>query len=194
MDAIASRARSVSVAEAALDELRVEVTGILDELADTIDVQLEFPLAPVVLGDQEHKPVGPARLDVVLTYAGSGIVASGTVAVDFNLKCSRCLADFVLPIVADVEGFYVRPGVEAEVPEEQEAQPIVSRHIDLMPAISSAIALAMPFAPLHDPDCAGICVTCGSDLAEGPCGCEKDLSLSPFAALKDFVPAEDDDS
>ena len=194
MDAIASRARSVSVADVAPRELRVDVTGILDELADTIDVELEFALEPIELGPQRFVPTSEAELNVVLTYTGTGIVASGTVAVDVSTTCARCLTEFEMTVVGDVQGLYVRPGVEAEVPEEQEAEEITGRHIDLMPAISAGFALALPFAPLHSPDCAGMCVTCGQDLSEGACSCEEDLSRSPFAVLKDVVTGEENNS
>ncbi len=181
------------MAEAAPTELKVDVATILDELADTIDVELEVPLAPITLGQEAFTPVAPALVDVALTYAGSGIVAHGTVTVDVQAECSRCLTEFVMTAAGDVEAFYVRPGVESEIPEEQEAEPITGRDIDLLPALRAALALSLPFAPLHDPDCQGICFMCGADLSAGPCGCEPDRSSSPFAVLKDIVkePAED---
>jgi len=181
------------VAEVAPRELRVDVTGILDELADTIDVEMEFALEPIELGPQRFTPTGPAELSVLLTYTGTGIVASGTVAVDVTTTCARCLTEFDMAVVGDIQGLYVRPGVEAEVPEEQEAEQITGRHIDLMPAVNAGFALALPFAPLHAPDCVGMCVTCGKDLAEGPCDCGEDFSRSPFAVLKDVVTSEDND-
>lgn len=182
------------MAEHAPRELSVDVTGILDELADTIDVELEFPLEPIDLGPQHFVPTGPAELNVLLTYTGTGIVASGTVAVDVITTCSRCLTEFEMNVVGDVQGLYVRPGVEAEVPEEQEAEQITGRQIDLMPAINAGFALALPFAPLHSPDCAGMCVTCGTDLSDGPCGCVEDLSRSPFSVLKGVVTGEDNNA
>ncbi|PKQ38653.1 MAG: hypothetical protein CVT59_00760 [Actinobacteria bacterium HGW-Actinobacteria-1] len=189
-----SRARSGSVAEATPDQLKIDVAAIVDELADTIDVELEFPLAPITLGTEEFVPVAPARVDVTLTYAGTGIVASGTVAADLAATCSRCLQEFVMTATGDVEGFYVRPGTEAEIPEEQEAELIVGRDIDLLPALRAALALALPFAPVHDEECKGICGTCGADLSAGPCDCTPDLSLSPFAVLKDIITDSGDDA
>ncbi len=175
------------MAEATPNELKVDVAAIIDELADTIDVELAFPLAPILLGTEEFAPVAPADVDVTLTYAGTGLVASGTVTVDVRATCSRCLKEFVMSATGDVEGFYVRPGVVAEIPEEQEAETITGRDIDLLPALRAALVLALPFAPLHDPDCPGICTNCGVDLSAGSCSCEPDLSLSPFAALKDMI-------
>ena len=175
-------------------ELKVDVAAIEEELADTIDVELEFPLEPVVLGSETFTPVAPAVVDVLLTYTGTGIVASGTVTAEFDAECSRCLEPFVLKAIGDVEGFYIRHGIEAEIPDKQDAERIVGREIDLLPALRAALVLALPFAPLHTPDCAGICGICGADLANGPCSCEPDRSASPFAALKDIVIEQDDDA
>ena len=53
----------------------------------------------------------------------------------------------------------------------------------------------LPLVPLCDEDCKGLCPTCGANLNEGPCGCEKEqsdgpdeceLAKNPFAALANF--------
>jgi uncharacterized protein len=43
--------------------------------------------------------------------------------------------------------------------------------VDLAPLAREAIVLALPLAPLCRPDCLGLCVDCGADLNDGPCGC-----------------------
>lgn len=182
------------MAEATPDALKIDVAAIADELADTIDVELEVPLEPIALGTERFVPVSHAHVDALLTYAGSGIVASGTITGDFMAQCSRCLADFVMTATGDIEGFYVRPGTESEIPEEQEAELITGREIDLLPALRAALVLALPFAPVHDVDCPGICPACGADLTQGPCACEPEVSSSPFAVLKDLVIEPRDDS
>jgi len=65
--------------------------------------------------------------------------------------------------------------------------------VDIMDAVLSVLTLELPFAPVHDEQCKGICATCGADLNEGPCGCEPVLRDSPFAALKGLL-SEGEDS
>jgi uncharacterized protein len=188
VDATASRARSGSVAEVTPQQLLIDVKDILDELAETIGVDTEFPLEPLVLGTETFVPVRDAHVDVTVTYTGTGqVVAHGHVDVDVTTQCSRCLKDFTFTTSGDVEGFYVRPGHDEEIPEEQEVEYIHDRSIDVLPAVRSALILELPFAPLHDDACAGICATCGADLTDGTCDCEPDRPDSPFAALKDLV-------
>ena len=40
--------------------------------------------------------------------------------------------------------------------------------IDLEPAIRDAVVLALPLAPLCQPDCPGLCAVCGVRLADEP--------------------------
>ena len=194
MAAIASRARSASVAEVAPQQLLVDVKEILDELADSVGVDADFPLEPLVLGTETFAPVGPARVDVTVTYTGTGqVIAHGRVEVEVSTACSRCLQDFTFIAGGDVEGFYVLPGHDDEIPEEQEVEYIHDRAVDLLPAVRSALILDLPFAPLHDESCAGICATCGADLTGGSCGCAPVRAESPFSALQDLMTESGDD-
>lgn len=186
-----SKGRSAaSVAEAPPCELRVDVSDILEELAESIHYVGELSLDTLVIGTEEFRPQAAARLDCTLTFAGTAIVAEGTVEVEVSAVCSRCLAEFSLPVRAALEGFYVERGAETGVPDEQEVEYVSERSIDLLPAVHTALLLELPFAPLHDPDCPGICATCGKDLAEGPCSCEPSPTTSPFADLKELFDRE----
>ncbi|MHB1340259.1 MAG: YceD family protein [Coriobacteriia bacterium] len=173
--------------EVAPRDLRIDVSDILDNLADTQDAGADVVLDPIVVGTETFVPVAPAHVEVTLTYAGTAIVAEGQVTVDLQAVCSRCLREFVMPARGTLEGFYVRPGTQDELPEEQEYEFIDDRSIDLLPAVRAALAIEVPFAPVHDPDCAGICPTCGKDLATGACACEPARPDSPFAGLKDLL-------
>jgi len=52
----------------------------------------------------------------------------------------------------------------------------------------AALVIEAPFAPLHDPGCAGLCATCGTDLNVETCTCgEAAAEGHPFSALKDLL-------
>lgn len=171
--------------------LAVDVRPLLEDLGATLSLDTDADLPDISLGTETFTPLGPAHLIAHVTNSGAGIVVSGTIDATFQATCSRCLREFPLAISAPVEGFYVQPGHDDEIPEEQEVSYITEGgSIDLMEQILAAIVLELPFAPLHAEDCPGICPECGADLAEGPCGCEPDRSDSPFAVLKDLLPPE----
>ena len=181
--------------EAAPQQFLIDIKSIVDELADTVEIDADLELAPLVLGLESFSPAGPAHVEATVTYTGAGqVIVHGRVVVDLNATCSRCLKDFVFRATGDVEGFYVRHGADKEIPEEQEFEYIDDRSIDILPAIRAALALDLPFAPLHDPECKGICPRCGVDFNESTCDCEPDVSDSPFAALKDLVDDADGDA
>jgi uncharacterized protein len=73
------------------------------------------------------------------------------------------------------------------MPEEQEVELIADdMTVDLEPAVTQELVVDLPFAPLHDPDCRGICPACGADRNVSECGCVAESAPSPFDVLKDL--------
>jgi uncharacterized protein len=164
--------------------------GVLDALSDSRVVSDTLDLTEVRLGEDVFTPLTPATFSMTLSNTGAGIVASGTAHATYRSRCVRCLCDYDAEISAEVDGFYVEVGDDVDLPDEQEREFITDEKIDLEPAVVQSLVLALPFAPLHSPDCAGICAMCGADLNEGPCGCAPPVSGSPFAALEGFLDTE----
>ncbi len=162
----------------------VRIRGVLDALGSHVSVSDVIRIAPIALGDLTFVPTDPASFDVTLSYVGAGIVAEGDVRARFHTVCSRCLCDFDLDAVGIVDGFYVEKGEDAGIPEEQEREYIVEETIDLEPSLVQSLVMDLPFAPLHSPECLGICPSCGADLNEGPCGCVAETGDLRFAALE----------
>lgn len=170
----------------------VDVRSILEDLGDTLQLTAEMELPILGLGPECYEPLRPARIDASVTNTGTGVVVSGTISTEVRAACSRCLRLFPLEVIGEVDGFYITTGNEAEIPEEQEYGYIVDGSIDVADQLMAALVLALPFAPLHDENCPGICPHCGADLVDGPCACAPDTSRSPFAALGDLLPHEGD--
>ena len=168
----------------------IDVRSILTDLGGTLQLDADVAIPVLTLGAEEFAPVAPGHLEATVTNTGAGIVAAGTVQVDARAECSRCLRPFVLRVTGDLEGFYVAPGAEADLPDEQEYGFVREGSIDIMDAALAALALELPFAPVHATDCAGICPTCGADLNEATCSCPPAESTSPFAALKTLLPED----
>lgn len=168
----------------------VELGPILDDLGEQICLNQEIALGTLSVGNETFVPVAPARLDVTLTNTGAGVVAQGTIQVDVKATCARCLCEFTLHGSGDVEGFYVTPAHATQLPDEQDFELIEDRSIDLMPALLAALTVDLPFAPLHDPECLGICPSCGIDRNAGTCECAQDTPDSPFDALRGLFPDE----
>lgn len=167
--------------------LEVDVRPILEQLGGVLALDASVDLAAIEIGTESFVPTRAARLVSTLTNTGSGIVLEGSIDAEFSATCSRCLREFPLRLSAVVEGFFVEPGHDSDLPEEQDIGFVHEGSVDVMDPIVSALVLELPFAPLHAEDCPGICAQCGKDLADGSCGCEPDRSESPFAGLKDLL-------
>ncbi|MBN2847138.1 MAG: DUF177 domain-containing protein [Coriobacteriia bacterium] len=169
----------------------IDVRDILDELGAVVTLDADIELPPVVLGTEEYTPLSPAHVSGIVTNTGAGIVVDATVFVELNAVCSRCLREFPLAVTGQVDAFFVHHGQEQGIPEEQEYGYIREGAVDILQAVSAALAIEIPLAPVHAEDCPGICPVCGADLAEGPCGCDAVRPPSPFDVLKQLLPGDD---
>lgn len=171
------------------DTYRVDVAPIFEVLGESIGVSGDLPLDTLQVGAETFAPTGPAHFDVTITNTGTAIIAMGSVSLPVTATCARCLCEFPTEISGEVDGFYVRPGHDKGLPEEQEIEYIdAENHVDILPAVMAALVLEAPFAPLHDEECAGICPSCGADLNSDSCSCAENPGDSgPFSALQGLL-------
>jgi uncharacterized protein len=130
------------------------------------------------------------RLRVSRTNRGVLVDADLTTAIAGT--CSRCLRDIeipmririaeeVLPSVDIATGRPVDPGDEPEV-----ARLTDHHELDFEALAAEAISLDEPIAPLCEPDCPGLCITCGERLGPGH-QAHEDEEIDPrLAALRGF--------
>lgn len=168
----------------------VEIGGILHELGSSIVVEDRVPVGDLDTEDTRFRLVEPPLVNGILTNAGDGIVLNGTVSAAIETDCVRCLEPFVFSVTAPLEGLYTTAEKAAELPEDQEWDPIHSGDtVDIAAAIESALRLELPFAPLHAEDCAGICPVCGCNRNETECSCDSAQGAEgPFDMLKELFP------
>ncbi len=69
-------------------------------------------------------------------------------------------------------------------PELVDEEVYSGKEIDLTRALREQILLSIPPSPLCSEDCKGLCPTCGKDLNEGECGCDRTVMDPRWAALK----------
>ena len=81
-------------------------------------------------------------------------------------ECVRCLAEFDQPLDMDFSELYAfstRSVSESGLILPEDA------HIDLEPLVREYLLIEIPISPLCRPDCKGLCSVCGTDLNEGVC-------------------------
>lgn len=174
-----------------MQPLKVDVAEILESAGAVLELDAEAVFDELHVGDETFVACGPALVSVILANVGSGVVASGTVTARVSATCARCLRAFETTIAGEIEGFYTNRTEDST----DDAEPIgMDKSVDLAPAVNAALMVEAPFAPLHDPECKGLCAACGVDLNEESCECDSETDEShPFAGLKNLF-GEDADA
>lgn len=121
--------------------------------------------------------------------SGRVLLVQGQAATTLELTCDRCLAEFRFPVIAPLEEAYAakagQPPVEDEE-GEREIRPLEDDILDLQPAVTEALLLALPMKWLCRVDCRGLCPHCGQNLNEGRCQCQGKTIDPRLATLGQF--------
>ena len=134
----------------------------------------------------------PVRAEVSAIWEYDHVRATGSVASAVRLSCSRCLAEYELPLSSSFTIFYTKAAGE-ELDEEVELSndELISvsydgEEIDLDFEIAEQVMMEVPFKPLCSESCLGLCTQCGADLNSGECGCDRGGISLKMSALKDI--------
>jgi uncharacterized protein len=141
--------------------------------------------APADLGIEVlHVPEGsPIEFDIRLEAVVEGVLVTGSAEAELAGECVRCLADIHDDLVADFQDLFVYDDVETDADEDDETRRLEGDLLDLEPLLRDSVVLALPFQPLCQDDCPGLCPDCGARLADEP-GHQHDEPVDPrWAAL-----------
>lgn len=155
-------------------------------------VQFSAP-APADLGiELLGVPEGsPVELDLRLEAVMEGVLASGRARVTLTGECARCLEPIEDDLEVELQELYVYPESDAE---EDEASRMNGELFDLEPVLRDSVVLALPFQPVCQPDCEGLCPECGVRLLDHP-GHAHEESIDPrwagLSALTSATPTDE---
>lgn len=120
-----------------------------------------------------------------------------------NSECVRCLAPVSLEVPLDFELTLVpedeyetepdpaRDNAKAPVAgsfdtEGADEEVFRGKEIDLDPILREQVLLALPGYPVCKESCKGLCSSCGANLNERECGCERRVPDPRWAGLEKF--------
>jgi uncharacterized protein len=113
-------------------------------------------------------------LELRLESVMDGVLVSGTARTQVTGECVRCLDPLEREVEAPFQELYAYPGdkgsgrAEPARDDDDDLLELDGVLLDLEPVLRDAIVLALPFRPLCDEDCPGLCVECGARLADDP--------------------------
>ncbi|WP_246142660.1 YceD family protein [Nocardioides rubriscoriae] len=139
------------------------------------EVTLTVP-APTGLGiDILSVPEGsPVTIDLRLEAVMEGVLVTGTARAGLDGECARCLDPIVDEIDVTLQELYLydddhhHHGSHDEAGEDDEVSTMEDDLVDLEPLLRDAVVLALPFQPLCQDDCPGLCAECGASLKQDP--------------------------
>lgn len=129
--------------------------------------------APAGLGYGEvigvHEGTG-IEIELRVESVIEGVLVSGSATGPVQGECSRCLDELDGETTATFTELFAYPASATDsTTDADEVSRIVDDLIDVRPVVHDALLLAMPQAPLCEPDCLGLCPECGGKRAElGP--------------------------
>ena len=117
-----------------------------------------------------------------LTPTCDDYLLRGQLAGDLDTACARCLEAARVHVDAPVTVTFVPAGAEDVDPEEDDEPDFITfkgGELDLSEALRDELMLTIPFNPLCDEACRGLCPLCGTNRNLAPC---KHAAATPAAA------------
>ncbi len=128
-----------------------------------------------------------------------GVLVTGSATVGLDGECVRCLEPISDEVEVGFQELFVyhdqrshRGGDETPAdPEDDETSRLEGDLLDLEPLLRDAVVLALPFQPLCEDDCPGLCTECGARLADDP-GHAHEAAIDPrWAGLQQLQQGEE---
>jgi uncharacterized protein len=140
----------------------------------SIDVTVPEGFGNAVIGVRAGSDLS---IEARLESLHDGILVSGEVSGTADGECVRCLIDVSIPVEVEFQELFAYSFDEAFDYTVQDD------HVDLEPVVRDAVVLSLPFQPVCQDDCLGLCPVCGVRLLDNP-GHEHEAPVDPrWAAL-----------
>ena len=105
-----------------------------------------------------------------ITRTNRGVIVDAELATALGEQCSRCLRETETPVRVKLhEEVLPTIDIASGRPLDRDSEPEVARltdhhELDFGALAAEALSLNEPIAPLCEPDCPGLCITCGERL------------------------------
>ena len=133
-----------------------------------------FPVHGTVIPlPDELRLAEPLEGRVAIARTNRGVLVEAHLETALEGACARCLRDIEIPIEVQLEeealpSVDLASGAALDASSEPDVARLDDHHqLDVGALVGEAISLAEPIAPLCEPDCPGLCPTCGQRLGPG---------------------------
>jgi uncharacterized protein len=110
----------------------------------------------------------PVELDLRLEAVMEGVLVTGSASAELAGECARCLEPIDDVIDVRFQELFVYDDQDYSSGEDDGVSKLEDDLLDLEPLLRDAVVLALPFQPLCEDDCPGLCPDCGARLKDDP--------------------------
>jgi DUF177 domain-containing protein len=170
-------------------------TGAVSE--DGVVISEEFTAKwldniPEYKESSDTKVDGPIRVEGRVTKEAGGFRVKGNVDFALVTSCTRCGGDAKKTFAGGFDLIFME-GKPANLPKDLELSPedadslyFDGPDLDLNPVFKQEVAVQIPVQILCRKDCKGLCSSCGADLNNVECDCEKEEGDPRLAVLRNL--------
>ena len=142
--------------------------------------------------DEDYTVVAPVSLAFDIFKNKQAFRLAGRVQTTLEMKCSRCLEPFMVPVDQEFDLRYqphtINTGEgEREIEEDDLTTAFYENdEIDLGQLTHEQFVLSLPMKPLCSDACRGLCPVCGTNLNKSACDCKPVWEDPRLAALREL--------
>jgi uncharacterized protein len=130
--------------------------------------------------------------DLRLLRTDDGIWVCGVLDSNATSVCARCSETYEYPTTLNVDDVWypvadINTGAKLSAPDEDAFVINAHHELDLTEAIRQYAVTSVPMKPLCQPDCPGICPSCGTSLKYEQCKCSRFQSDPRWGPLLDLL-------
>ena len=158
--------------------------SIIDRPGESVPFSCSVDLSDLLYGT--CYPVSePVVAEGTVRNTAGVLVMTGTIRTCMHGVCDRCANDFDCDVELPIDVVLVSEFANEEN-EDEWVFPLEGDSADLDDIVRTVFVLNMDSKLLCKPECKGLCCSCGKNLNDGPCGCQKELDPR-FAALRQLL-------
>lgn len=153
-------------------------------------ITLPVPLGTEVIAIPAQEAI---EISGTMQSVHEGVLFSGQVAGLARGECVRCLEAAEEEVDVAFQEMFAYPGTQGDIADEAERLSELHEDVaDILEPVTDAVVLELPFQPLCEPDCLGLCPECGVRLADAEPGHAHEILDPRWSALASLSGSEAD--
>jgi uncharacterized protein len=134
----------------------------------------------VDLRSGDFKQTGPLLVEAVASLVSEEVRVKGTLEVEVETGCSRCLEPMKIPVKKSFDLFYRSHKSVGPIRQDEEIELkspdldigfYVGAGMEFNDTLREQILIELPMKPICQLGCQGLCPHCGANRNIAPCGC-----------------------